>query len=133
MDLYGRLAAAANEPPRYIRTVPDPGTPGYLADVFMAGEVMYLTPAIHAGWHPEVKRMLAVRRIATLTGRCPGCDAVISRPEGRRVPIEHEDDCVTLCGGRLRKKHGLPRPPWCGRRLTPDEVALLVGSDDAAG
>ena len=43
------------------------------AELVVVGEVAYLLPAIRPDMPPRLRRLLALRRTATIAGRCPRC------------------------------------------------------------
>ena len=45
------------------------------AELVVIGEVAYLLPAVRPDMPPRLRRLLELRRTATIAGRCPRCSA----------------------------------------------------------
>ncbi len=69
------------------------------------GRTLVITPAIPDDASPTLKNGLAIRNVATRSGRCPSCGAVAKivtppTPGGiGEALMEHEHDCPALTEG----------------------------------
>ncbi len=68
------------------------------AELVVVGEVAYLLPAIRPDMPPRLRRLLALRRTATIAGRCPRCAASATggaplAPRLGELAMEHEVWC----------------------------------------
>ena len=68
------------------------------AELVVVGEVAYLLPAIRPDMPPRLRRLLELRRAATIAGRCPRCSASATggaplAPRLGELVMEHEAWC----------------------------------------
>ena len=68
------------------------------AELVVVGEVAYLLPAIRPDMPPRLRRLLALRRAATIAGQCPRCSAGATggaplAPRLGELVMEHEGWC----------------------------------------
>lgn len=68
------------------------------AELLVVGEVAYLMPAIRPNMPPRLRRLLELRRAATIAGCCPRCSASATRgaplaPRLGELVMEHESWC----------------------------------------
>ena len=68
------------------------------AELIVIGEVAYLLPAIRPDMPPRLRRLLELRRKATIAGRCPRCSASATggtplAPRLGELVMEHERWC----------------------------------------
>lgn len=86
------------------------------AELVVVGEVAYLLPAIRPDMPPRLRRLLALRRAATIAGCCPRCSASVTggaplAPRLGELVMEHErwcpvaDDTVGLLLARYWQAH----------------------------
>ena len=85
-------------------------------ELVIVGEVAYLLPAIRPDMPPRLRRLLELRRAATIAGRCPRCSASATGvPRWRTIGelvMAHE----ALVPGRRRHRGAAARPLLAGPR-----------------
>ncbi len=67
-------------------------------ELVVVGEVAYLLPAIRPDMPPRLRRLLELRRAATIAGHCPRCSASATggaplAPRLGELVMEHEGWC----------------------------------------
>jgi hypothetical protein len=89
---------------------------GRTGELLVVGDVGYLVPAITPEMSPRLRRLLALRREATISGRCPRCSASATAgaplaPRLGELLMEHETSCPVADDtvGPLLARH------WAGR------------------
>ena len=67
-------------------------------ELLVVGDVAYLVPVIRPDMPPRLRRLLRLRREATVGGRCPRCSAIATgggplAPRQGELVMEHEAWC----------------------------------------
>ena len=67
-------------------------------ELLVVGDVAYLVPVIRPDMPPRLRRLLRLRREATIDGRCPRCSATATgggplAPRLGELVMEHEAWC----------------------------------------
>lgn len=67
-------------------------------ELLVVGDVAYIVPAIRPDMPPRLRRLLLLRREATISGRCPRCTATATgggplAPGLGELVMEHEAWC----------------------------------------
>jgi hypothetical protein len=68
------------------------------AELLVIGDVVYVTPAIRPDMPPRLRRLLTLRREATIKGQCPSCQVTATggaplAPRLGELIMEHEAWC----------------------------------------
>jgi hypothetical protein len=68
------------------------------AELVVVGDFAYLMPAIRSDMPPRLRRLLGLRREATIKGRCPSCEVTATggaplAPRFGELIMEHERWC----------------------------------------
>jgi len=72
-------------------------------ELVVVGEIAYLLPAIRPDMPPRLRRLLELRRAATIAGQCPRCSASATggaplAPRVGELVMEHERWCPVADG-----------------------------------
>jgi hypothetical protein len=89
-------------------------------DAYQRGDIMIVIPGIWSSMPMDLLRAMRDRRLASVSGRCPACDAVVGVADGL---LWHERDCHAcddLLGPKLTAWSKRVGQFARGRRLVED-------------